>query len=130
MDSIIEVLGAATGFAALQTANEYGPLCCLCPPLGAVAVQPGAPASQPRAVIGAHAIAGLVGYGVVQSGLPHGEAVAVALTIATMSAAKMVHPPAGAYAFLYVSTERDGAQRNPCAGVAWRVCACGSSEGV
>ena len=107
MDSIIAGLGAAIGFAALQVTNDYGPVGCLCPPLGAVAVLlfclPGAPASQPRAVIGAHVIAGLVGYGVVQSGLPYGEALAVALTITIMSAAGLVHPPAGAYAFLYVN---------------------------
>mmetsp|Transcript_37993 Transcript_37993/g.64952 ORF Transcript_37993/g.64952 Transcript_37993/m.64952 type:complete len:149 (+) Transcript_37993:104-550(+) len=107
MDSITAGLGAACGFAALQLANDHGPLGCLCPPLGAVAVLlfclPGAPASQPRAVIGAHVIAGLVGYAVVESGLPYGEAVAVVMTITLMSAAKMVHPPAGAYAFLYVN---------------------------
>ena len=73
MDSIIAGLGAASGFAALQVANDYVlPVGCLCPPLGAVAVLlfclPGAPASQPRAVTGAHVIAGLVGYAVVQSG--------------------------------------------------------------
>ncbi|KAL7529090.1 hypothetical protein ACHAXR_002792 [Thalassiosira sp. AJA248-18] len=111
MDSIIAGLGAATGFAALQIANDYilkdHGISCLCPPLGAVAVLlfclPGAPASQPKAVIGAHVIAGVIGYAVVQSGLAYGEAIAVALTITAMSAAKMVHPPAGAYAFLYVN---------------------------
>ena len=107
MDSIVAGLGAAVGFAALQIANDYGPLKCLCPPLGAVAVLlfclPGAPASQPKAVIGAHIIAGIVGYGVVELGLPYGEAIAVVLTITAMSAAKMVHPPAGAYAFLFVN---------------------------
>lgn len=60
-------------------------------------------ASQPRAILGAHAIAGLVGYAVVQLGLSYGEAVAVVLTITLTSATKMVHPPAGAYAFLYVN---------------------------
>ena len=60
-------------------------------------------ASQPRAILGAHVIAGLVGYAVVQLGLSHGEAIAVTLTITLTSAAKMVHPPAGAYAFLYVN---------------------------
>lgn len=107
MDSIISGLGAATGFAALHLASQYGPYACLCPPLGAVAVllfcMPGAPASQPKAVIGAHIIAGVIGYAVVESGLPYGEAVAVSLTIVAMSASKMVHPPAGAYAFLFVN---------------------------
>ena len=111
MDSIISGLGAAAGFAALQIANDYilkgYGMSCLCPPLGAVAVLlfclPGAPASQPKAVLGAHVIAGVIGYSVVQSGLPYGEAIAVASTITAMSAAKMVHPPAGAYAFLFVN---------------------------
>ena len=108
MDAVIAGLGAAAGFAALQLANDYGPMGCLCPPLGAVAVLlfclPGAPASQPKAVIGAHIIAGIVGYAVVESGLKqYGEAVAVVLTITLMSATKLVHPPAGAYAFLYVN---------------------------
>lgn len=111
MDSIIAGLGAAFSFAALQISNDYVlkdyGLSCLCPPLGAVAVLlfclPGAPASQPRAILGAHVIAGLVGYAVVQLGLSYGEAVAVVLTITLTSAAKMVHPPAGAYAFLYVN---------------------------
>jgi len=111
MDSIIAGLSAATGFAALQIANDYilegYGMSCLCPPLGAVAILlfclPGAPASQPKAVLGAHIIAGVIGYAVVQSSLPYGEAIAVALTITAMSAAKMVHPPAGAYAFLFVN---------------------------
>jgi CBS-domain-containing membrane protein len=112
MDGIIAGLGAAAGFAALHVANDYVlkgmGLGCLCPPLGAVAVLlfclPGAPASQPKAVIGAHIIAGVIGYAVLQSGVAaYGEAIAVSLTIAAMSATKMVHPPAGAYAFLYVN---------------------------
>ncbi|KAL7523876.1 hypothetical protein ACHAWF_000717 [Thalassiosira exigua] len=111
MDSIVAGLGAAAGFAALHLANDsllkFVGLGCLCPPLGAVAVLlfclPSAPASQPRVVIGAHVIAGAIGYGVVYFGLPYGEAVAVALTITAMSATKMVHPPAGAYAFLFVN---------------------------
>eukprot|EP00584_Thalassiosira_punctigera_P004772 CAMPEP_0172526690 /NCGR_PEP_ID=MMETSP1067-20121228/1544_1 /TAXON_ID=265564 ORGANISM="Thalassiosira punctigera, Strain Tpunct2005C2" /NCGR_SAMPLE_ID=MMETSP1067 /ASSEMBLY_ACC=CAM_ASM_000444 /LENGTH=148 /DNA_ID=CAMNT_0013310253 /DNA_START=44 /DNA_END=490 /DNA_ORIENTATION=- len=107
MDSIVAGLGAACGFAALHLANDRAPVGFLCPPLGAVAVLlfclPGAPASQPKAVVGAHVIAGLVGYGVVQSALPYGEAIAVVLTITAMSATRMVHPPAGAYAFLYVN---------------------------
>ena len=77
MESIIAGLGAAAGFAALHVANDYVlkemGLGCLCPPLGAVAVLlfclPGAPASQPKAVIGAHVIAGVIGYAVLQSGV-------------------------------------------------------------
>lgn len=107
MDSLVAGLGAALGFAALHVANDLLPVGCLCPPLGAVAVLlhclPGAPASQPKAVLGAHVVAGIVGYAVVQSGLPYGEAIAVAATITAMSAAGLVHPPAGAYAFLYVN---------------------------
>jgi CBS-domain-containing membrane protein len=48
-------------------------------------------------------VAGLVGYAVVESGIQYGEAVAVACTIAAMTHLKVVHPPAGAYAFLYVN---------------------------
>jgi CBS-domain-containing membrane protein len=45
----------------------------------------------------------IVGYGVVESQIAYGEAVAVALTISAMTYFKVVHPPAGAYAFLYVN---------------------------
>jgi CBS-domain-containing membrane protein len=111
MDAIIAGLGAALGFAALHVVNDtiLAPqgLSCLCPPLGAVAVLlfclPSAPASQPKAVIGGHIISGLIGYAVVQSGIAYGEAIAVAGTIAAMTFFKVVHPPAGAYAFLYVN---------------------------
>uniref|UniRef100_A0A7S1Z0W9 HPP transmembrane region domain-containing protein n=1 Tax=Trieres chinensis TaxID=1514140 RepID=A0A7S1Z0W9_TRICV len=111
MESISAALGAALGFAALNVAHDklFAPqgLACLCPPLGAVAVLlfclPGAPASQPKAVVGGHIIAGLVSYAVVESGIAYGEAVAVSLTIGLMSFFKVVHPPAGAYAFLFVN---------------------------
>mmetsp|Transcript_5539 Transcript_5539/g.8487 ORF Transcript_5539/g.8487 Transcript_5539/m.8487 type:complete len:161 (-) Transcript_5539:165-647(-) len=114
-DAIIAGLGAAISFAALHVVHDNvlaaQDLSCLCPPLGAVAVLlfclPGAPASQPKAVIGGHIVAGLVGYAVVQSGQQlaynYGEAIAVALTITLMTLLKVVHPPAGAYAFLYVN---------------------------
>lgn len=111
MDAIFAGIGAALSFAALHVVHDtfLAPqgLSCLCPPLGAVAVLlyclPGAPASQPKAVIGGHLVAGLIGYAVVESKLPYGEAIAVALTISGMSFFKVVHPPAGAYAFLYVN---------------------------
>ena len=64
---------------------------------------PSAPASQPKAVIGGHVIAGIVAYSIVQAELPYAEALSVALTIFGMAATKMVHPPAGAYAFLFAS---------------------------
>mmetsp|Transcript_29361 Transcript_29361/g.41081 ORF Transcript_29361/g.41081 Transcript_29361/m.41081 type:complete len:163 (+) Transcript_29361:113-601(+) len=112
--SILSGLGAALGFAALHLTHDqvflpYGGFGCLCPPLGAVAVllfcMPNAPASQPKAVIGAHIIAGLVGYAVVNFANmgAYAEATAVVLTITLMSMFKMVHPPAGAYAFLYAN---------------------------
>jgi CBS-domain-containing membrane protein len=44
-----------------------------------------------------------IGYAVVESQIAYGEAVAVALTISAMTFFKVVHPPAGAYAFLYVN---------------------------
>mmetsp|Transcript_4680 Transcript_4680/g.6939 ORF Transcript_4680/g.6939 Transcript_4680/m.6939 type:complete len:160 (+) Transcript_4680:109-588(+) len=114
--SILSGIGAALGFAALHVAHDqlyvpYGGFGCLCPPLGAVAVllfcMPGAPASQPKAVIGAHIIAGLVGYVVVNvvNMTAYAEATAVVLTITLMSMFKMVHPPAGAYAFLYANKQ-------------------------
>jgi CBS-domain-containing membrane protein len=111
MDAIIAGIGAAVSFAALHVVHDLilAPqgLSCLCPPLGAVAVLlfclPSAPASQPKAVIGGHIVSGLVGFVVVESGLAYGEAVAVALTIALMTYFEVVHPPAGAYAFLYVN---------------------------
>eukprot|EP00565_Helicotheca_tamesis_P009599 CAMPEP_0185729534 /NCGR_PEP_ID=MMETSP1171-20130828/6309_1 /TAXON_ID=374046 /ORGANISM="Helicotheca tamensis, Strain CCMP826" /LENGTH=152 /DNA_ID=CAMNT_0028398403 /DNA_START=98 /DNA_END=556 /DNA_ORIENTATION=+ len=112
MDAIFNGLGAALGFAALHAANDYifkpQDLGCLCPPLGAVAVllfsMPMAPASQPKAVIGGHLIAGAVSCAVVMMELPqYGEMAAVALTITLMSMLEMTHPPAGAYAFLYVN---------------------------
>lgn len=102
MDAILAGIGAAFGFAALHLAHEnVEDLTCLCPPLGAVAVllfcMPSAPASQPKAVIGGHIIAGCVAYGVVQSGVHYKEALSVALTIFGMAATKLVHPPAGAF---------------------------------
>lgn len=116
MDSLLSGLGAAFGFAALQFANDRilkdQGLSCLCPPLGAVAVllfcMPTAPASQPKAVIGGHLIAGLVSYAIVESNIKlpvllYPELLAVSLTIAIMSYLKVVHPPAGAYAFLFVN---------------------------
>lgn len=111
MDAIVAGLGAAISFAALHVVHDQilAPqgLSCLCPPLGAVAVLlfclPGAPASQPKAVVGGHIVAGIVGYAVVESGIAYGEAVAVACTIAAMTFFKVVHPPAGAYAFLFVN---------------------------
>ena len=111
MDSIFSGLAAGLGFAALHFANDQyfkgQGLSCLCPPLGAVAVllfcMPGAPASQPKAVIGGHLVGGLVAYAVVESGVKYPEAIAVALTIAIMSLLKVVHPPAGAYAFLFAN---------------------------
>ncbi|VEU44354.1 unnamed protein product [Pseudo-nitzschia multistriata] len=111
MDAIVAGVGAAVSFAMLHTVHDsvLAPqgLSCLCPPLGAVAVLlfclPGAPASQPKAVIGGHILAGLIGYAVVENSIPYGEAVAVALTITAMTFFKVVHPPAGAYAFLYVN---------------------------
>lgn len=111
MDAIVAGIGAAISFAALHIVHDQvlAPqgLSCLCPPLGAVAVLlfclPGAPASQPKAVLGGHIVAGLVGYAVVESGIAYGEAVAVSCTIAAMTFFKVVHPPAGAYAFLYVN---------------------------
>ena len=75
--AIVSGLGAAFGFAALQLANDHGPPACLCPPLGAVAVLlfclPSAPASQPKVVLGAHLIAGIVGCAVVSSGMIEGD---------------------------------------------------------
>mmetsp|Transcript_10243 Transcript_10243/g.23989 ORF Transcript_10243/g.23989 Transcript_10243/m.23989 type:complete len:168 (-) Transcript_10243:662-1165(-) len=111
MDAIVAGIGAGISFAALHIVHDrvLAPrgLSCLCPPLGAVAVLlfclPSAPASQPRAVIGGHIVAGLIGYAVVESGIPYGEAVAVACTISAMTFFGVVHPPAGAYAFLYVN---------------------------
>merc|ERR1719273_223444 len=116
MDAILAGLGAAISFAALHIVHDQilAPqgLSCLCPPLGAVAVLlfclPGAPASQPKAVIGGHVVAGLIGYAVVESGVAYGEAVAVACTITAMSALGVVHPPAGAYAFLFVNKGMGG----------------------
>ena len=103
-DSIFSGLGAALGFGALHYVHDnvlaprgYG---CLCPPLGAVAVllfcMPGAPASQPKAVIGGHIVAGIVAYAVGVSELPYPEALSVALTITVMSYFGVTHPPAGA----------------------------------
>ena len=111
MDAIVAGLGAAISFAALHVVHDQilAPqgLSCLCPPLGAVAVLlfclPSVPASQPKAVIGGHIVAGIVGYAVVEGGIAYGEAVAVALTITGMTFFGVVHPPAGAYAFLYVN---------------------------
>lgn len=111
MDAVIAGVGALMGFAALHFANENlmkkNDLSCLCPPLGAVAVllfcMPGAPASQPKAVIGGHLVAGCVAYAVVQSGVDYPEAISVALTISLMTALKVVHPPAGAYAFFFAN---------------------------
>jgi hypothetical protein len=45
----------------------------------------------------------IIGYAVVESQIAYGEAVAVALTISAMTYFKVVHPPAGAYAYLYVN---------------------------
>mmetsp|Transcript_13586 Transcript_13586/g.31730 ORF Transcript_13586/g.31730 Transcript_13586/m.31730 type:complete len:153 (-) Transcript_13586:472-930(-) len=111
MDAIFAGIGAAISFAALHTLHDsiLAPqgLSCLCPPLGAVAVLlyclPGAPASQPKAVIGGHLVSGLIGFAVVESKIAYGEAVAVACTITAMKLFKVVHPPAGAYAYLYVN---------------------------
>ena len=97
---------------ALHFANEYlvpfgG---CLCPPLGAVAVllfsMAGAPASQPKAVIGGHLVSGVVSFVVMLSGIGDqwfGKGVAVSLTIVLMKLLGVTHPPAGAYAFFFVS---------------------------
>mmetsp|Transcript_3386 Transcript_3386/g.5195 ORF Transcript_3386/g.5195 Transcript_3386/m.5195 type:complete len:160 (-) Transcript_3386:227-706(-) len=111
MEAVLAGLGAALGFAALHAANDFvfkpQDLGCLCPPLGAVAVllfsMPAAPASQPKAVIGGHIIAGIVSYAIVELGIPYGELAAVATTITLMSALGVTHPPAGAYAFLFVN---------------------------
>eukprot|EP01084_Bolivina_argentea_P161045 280370_1 len=99
---------SALGFAALYMAHlSLQPLglSCLCPPLGAVAVllfcAPQAAASQPTAIICGHIIAGIVGYGVVTTGVPFAEAIASVLTITLMAQFGVVHPPAAAYAYLY-----------------------------
>jgi CBS-domain-containing membrane protein len=86
MDAILSGLGAGLGFAALHYAQDNilkdQDLTCLCPPLGAVAVllfcMPNAPASQPKAVIGGHLVAGVVAYGVLQTGVAYPEAISVA----------------------------------------------------
>jgi CBS-domain-containing membrane protein len=110
-EHIIPGLGAAFGFACLHLVDEHllssRGLSCLCPPLGAVAVllfcMPNAPASQPKAVIGGHLVAGAVAFAVVGSGVQYPEAITVAVTIAAMSVLEVVHPPAGAYAFLFAN---------------------------
>eukprot|EP01084_Bolivina_argentea_P150625 263026_1 len=108
MEAIYRGIKAAVGFAALYMINpalKPAGMGCLCPPAGAVAVllfcAPKAGASQPKAILGSHVIAGLVGYCVVSVGIPFSEAVAVVATIILMSLFGMVHPPAAAYAYLY-----------------------------
>ena len=115
MDDILSGLGAAFGFAALHFINDsnllqdyLGVTSCLCPPLGAVAVllfcMPNVPASQPKSVIGGHVIAGLVSYGIIESNTTfYPELLAVSITITLMSLFKVVHPPAGAYAFFFTN---------------------------
>lgn len=78
-------------------------------PYGASAVllygAPAAPFSQPRSLIGGHALAGLVGVTVYNLfGMDFMSiAFAVALAVALMILTKTVHPPAGATAFLGVT---------------------------
>jgi CBS-domain-containing membrane protein len=48
-------------------------------------------------------VAGAVAFAVVGSGVQYPEAIAVAVTIAAMSVLDVVHPPAGAYAFLFAN---------------------------
>eukprot|EP01083_Nonionella_stella_P179951 640316_1 len=108
MKPIVSGIQATIGFAALYSFHpllEPLGLGCFCPPLAAVAVllfcAPGAGASQPKAVIFGHLIAGIVGYCVVTSGVPAAESVASVLTITLMSMFGVIHPPAAAYAYLY-----------------------------
>lgn len=87
--------------------TEYFPLFA---PFGASAVllygAPAAPFSQPRSLIGGHLIAAVVGVITVNLFGANFIAVAfsVALTIVLTLIAKAVHPPAGATAFLAVTS--------------------------
>lgn len=121
--AVIAGISAFIGFLALNTAHKEfftkHDLTCLCPPLGAVAVllfsMPNAPASQPKAVVGGHILAGCISLAVLEylpkiiklKDVPFMEGmepgIAVALTITAMAIMGVTHPPAGAYAFFVTS---------------------------
>ena len=112
------VLGSGAGIAALEAADHsllkpnYG-ISCLCPPLGATAVilfaMSKAPAAQPRSVLGAYIVASVASLAVLTLLPPEysylAKPLAVALTIAGMAKTETMHPPAGAYAFLFANNK-------------------------
>ena len=115
MSTAFAVLCAAAGFAALELADAHlfkpQGMSCMCPPLGAVAVllfaMPAAPASKASNVLIGHLLSSLVALLVVTY-LPAEYAIfakgtAVAASIGVMTLTGTTHPPAGAYAFLFVA---------------------------
>jgi len=109
-------ISSALGFVALEAADAllFKPAgySCLCPPLAAVAVLlfclPKAPASQPRNVLGGHLVATAVALAVSML-LPPAYAIAgktlvVAGSILAMSLTGTTHPPAAAFAYVFLAT--------------------------
>jgi len=100
--ALIATLGGAVGIGLLALISEVSGSAILMAPLGATAVLvfglPGSPLSQPRHVIGGHALAmavGLIcfymlGNGVLAVGIGSG------LALGLMLITRTVHPPAGA----------------------------------
>eukprot|EP00316_Scyphosphaera_apsteinii_P025218 CAMPEP_0119308506 /NCGR_PEP_ID=MMETSP1333-20130426/11418_1 /TAXON_ID=418940 /ORGANISM="Scyphosphaera apsteinii, Strain RCC1455" /LENGTH=149 /DNA_ID=CAMNT_0007312301 /DNA_START=36 /DNA_END=485 /DNA_ORIENTATION=+ len=104
-------VAALVSFGVLQAFDEiiFKPrdMSCMCPPLAAVAVLlfslPNAPASSPRNVIAGHLVSTFVAYLVVNYGpIAYLRPLATAGAIAAMAITGTTHPPAGAYAYLYV----------------------------
>ncbi|EOD34924.1 hypothetical protein EMIHUDRAFT_455417 [Emiliania huxleyi CCMP1516] len=113
--AIQSAIGAAVGFAALEALDTvvkplgYGS--SMCPPLGATAVLlfclAKAPASSPFAVLGGYIVSSLVALAVVTFLPPDfwflAKGLAVSGAIGGMALTGTVHPPGGAYAFLFVA---------------------------
>ena len=109
-------ISSALGFAALEIADAFlfkpQGFSCLCPPLAAVAVLlfclPKAPASAPKNVLGGHLVATAVALVVSQFLPPQfavaGKTLTVAGSILAMSITGTTHPPAAAFAYVFLAT--------------------------
>ncbi|MDC7705482.1 HPP family protein [Vogesella indigofera] len=110
---LLSFAGALLAIASAGLLSRYSGQSWLMAPFGASCVLvfglPDSPLAQPRHVIGGHLLAAAAGLLLLAVAGPHwwSAALAVALAIALMQAARMVHPPAGATPLVVLSAQAD-----------------------
>ncbi|GEM49325.1 HPP family protein [Deinococcus cellulosilyticus] len=106
--SLLAFAGAFLGILSLSLITNLTHFTVLFAPLAASAVILFAlhesPLAQPRAIIGGHLLAALVGFGVLHllGDTPVSQGTAVGLSIALMMLTRTLHPPAGATSLVIV----------------------------